>query len=786
MTDPLTTQAIAALSRGHGLFAGGVSGADIDAPQIQQYANAISWVANAVPTAAAYRWRGAARALRRLANTDEALAQIMAAAQIDHAHARTATRALLEAAKTDAMALTDTPLGRREAMARMAARLRAQHRHIARCRSRARLLGLRLRRLRYLRTAAARRPQVTTPGGRAQVLAAIQKALDIKGVHDPAARARWTRGMDLVARRESNYNANAINHWDSNAARGTPQQGRLAVHRSDVRGLSRAGHVDQHPRFGRPGVRVHQLRERPLRGGRRRIESGRSDPAGRSSPQPQGVLRMPLSLSNRDQNSGHLFYNRRLRAATTRFSVRMKHDDRKQTAALALSMVLVAIAAGWMMLLNVLKPTGIVGDSAIIGDRDSGALYARIDGRLYPALNLTSARLATGTAGQPTWVKPAEIAKYPTGPLVGIPGAPAAMPVNRGAVSAWAVCDTAGRPRSADKPVVTSIAGPITGGGRATHLRDDAGLLVTFDGSTYVIWGGKRSQIDPTNRAVTLSLGLDPGVTSPIQISRALFDGLPATEPLRVPAVPEAGTPSTWVPGARVGSVLQAQTAGGGSQFYVLLPDGVQKISSFVADLLRSANSYGAAAPRVVTPDVLVHTPQVTSLPVEYYPAGRLNFVDTAADPTTCVSWEKASTDPQARVAVYNGRGLPVPPSMDSRIVRLVRDDRAPASVVATQVLVLPGAANFVTSTSGVITAESRESLFWVSGNGVRFGIANDEATLRALGLDPGAAVQAPWPLLRTFAAGPALSRDAALLARDTVPTLGQVAIVTTTAKAGA
>lgn len=46
MTDPLTTQAIAALSRGHGLFAGGVSGADIDAPQIQQYANAISWVAN--------------------------------------------------------------------------------------------------------------------------------------------------------------------------------------------------------------------------------------------------------------------------------------------------------------------------------------------------------------------------------------------------------------------------------------------------------------------------------------------------------------------------------------------------------------------------------------------------------------------------------------------------------------------------------------------------------------------------------------------------------------------
>jgi len=493
---------------------------------------------------------------------------------------------------------------------------------------------------------------------------------------------------------------------------------------------------------------------------------------------------MPLSLSNRDQNSGHLFYNRRLRAATTRFSVRMKHDDRKQTAALVLSIVLVAIAAGWMVLLNVLKPSGVVGDSAIIGDRESGAIYARIDGRLYPALNLTSARLATGTAGQPTWVKPAEIAKYPTGPLVGIPGAPAAMPVHRGAVSAWAVCDTAGRPRTADKPVVTSIAGQLAGG-RATPMAKDAALVVTFERATYVIWGGKRSQIDPADRAVTLSLGLDPGVTVPVIISRALFDGLPATEPLRVPKVPDAGTPSKLLAGSQVGAVLQAQTAGGGTQFYVLLADGAQKVGGFVADLMRSANSYGSTTPRTVTPDVLVNIPEVNSLPVDYYPSKRLNFVDSEANPTTCVGWEKASTDPQARVMVYNGRGLPVPLSMDNRIVRLVRDDRDPASVVANQVLVLSGAANFVTSTSGVITSDSRESLFWVSDSGVRFGIAAGDSTLRALGLDPGSAVQAPWPLLRTFAAGPALSQQAALVARDTVPATGHVTVLTTSPRAG-
>jgi len=37
-----------------------------------------------------------------------------------------------------------------------------------------------------------------------------------------------------------------------------------------------------------------------------------------------------------------------LRAAITRFSVRMKHDDRKQQAALALGMVFVLIGVGWL------------------------------------------------------------------------------------------------------------------------------------------------------------------------------------------------------------------------------------------------------------------------------------------------------------------------------------------------------------------------------------------------------------------------------------------------------
>src|ERR1700761_7299387 len=388
-------------------------------------------------------------------------------------------------------------------------------------------------------------------------------------------------------------------------------------------------------------------------------------------------MTVPLNLSNRDQNSGHLFYNRRLRAAITRFSVRMKHDDRKQQAAVALSIVLVLIGLGWMALLHVMKPAGLVGQSAIIGDRDTGAVYAKINGRLYPALNLTSARLAIGNAGVPTWVKASEIAKYPTGPMIGIPGAPDSLPITASAVSAWSVCDTAATRGSGTPPVVTTIAGQLSPAGRSAPMAPAQAILATHRGATYVIWRGQRSRIDPTDRSVTFNLGLDPGVTYPIEISNALFDAMPSTEPLVLPVIPGQGTPSRWLPGSMVGSVLETRDANGTvNGFYVLLPAGVQKITSFVADLLRTADSEGSTTPILVAPDKLIQIPVVDVLDVDYYPSGKLEFVDTSANPVTCVGWEKQSGDPQARITIFSGRGLPVPIGMDDRLVHLVRDDR--------------------------------------------------------------------------------------------------------------
>jgi len=490
---------------------------------------------------------------------------------------------------------------------------------------------------------------------------------------------------------------------------------------------------------------------------------------------------VPLNLSNRDQNSGHLFYNRRLRAALTRFSVRMRHDDRKQQAAVALSLVFVLLGCGWMALLNVMKPAGLVGQSVIVGNRDTGALYADIGGRLHPALNLSSARLATGSASSPTWVKSREIDKYPTGPMIGIPGIPDELAISANPLSAWAICDTAPARSTGATVTVTTIAGEISGGGRATPMTPAQAILAVHRGATHLIWNGQRSRLDPTDRAVTFNLGLDPGATRPIAMSDALFDALPATEPLVVPPIPAAGSPSRLLTGSVVGRVLQTRDANGElSGFYVLLADGVQRVSAFVADLLRTANSRGATAPQLVSPDVLVGIPEVEVLPVGSYPTGKLEFVDTAANPVSCVAWSKLATDPQAGVRVFSGRGLPTPPALDSRLVALVRDTAAgagrggdPDSVEAQQTLILPGAATFVATTSAAPVSDTRESHYWISPQGVRYGISRDRDTLQALGIDPARALQAPWPMIRTFAAGPSISRVDALLARDAINPAG-------------
>src|ERR1700759_4039808 len=189
---------------------------------------------------------------------------------------------------------------------------------------------------------------------------------------------------------------------------------------------------------------------------------------------------MALNLASGLQVSAHFFWNRRNAAALSHHGVRMEVDPvQRQRGALILGVIFALPAVALIFVLSWFKPAGQVGQSAILAARDTGAIYVLVDGRLHPAVNLTSARLISGQANTPTFVKANELAKYPQGPSVGIAGAPAAMPLQTGDNSEWTICDTASD-KSTSAPVVTAIGGPLSVG-RAEPLEPPKAVLAEHE-----------------------------------------------------------------------------------------------------------------------------------------------------------------------------------------------------------------------------------------------------------------------------------------------------------------
>ena len=230
-----------------------------------------------------------------------------------------------------------------------------------------------------------------------------------------------------------------------------------------------------------------------------------------------------------------------------------------------------------------------------------------------------------------------------------------------------------------------------------------------------------------------------------------------------------------------VGSVLSVRDLQtDADNFYVLLRNGVQPISPFVASLLRSSNSFGDELPVVVAPDRLATVPGCGHSSGRLLPdqsTGPRRYRDS--NPVTCLNWSKGSTDRTAETVVLSGKGLPIPIGSDNRLIRLVKNDRSPESIEADQVYMSAGATNLVMTTGAAPDATSRESMWWISDQGVRYGISLDDETLRALGISPPTARQAPWPLIRVFAPGPALSRADAMTQHDTLAAPAEAAPLT-------
>ncbi|MBU8819278.1 type VII secretion protein EccB [Mycolicibacterium goodii] len=480
---------------------------------------------------------------------------------------------------------------------------------------------------------------------------------------------------------------------------------------------------------------------------------------------------MPLNYSTLEQVSAWRFLRHRLSVAVGRWNVRLVHDPSKNAlGALSVGCVIAAVIVVLCFVVAYFKPVGQVGHEKILMDRATGQNWVEVDGVMHPALNLASARLIAGQAQSPKAVPKSEILKKPVGPMVGIVGAPDDLSVRSPSDYGWTLCDRLGSTGSRVVPRVTVLAGVPALGDWAHTMQAPQSVLMAYGGDTFVVTNGRRSKIDLADKPVTLALGLSVGDLHPVPMSRALYEALPPTAPLRVPEVPNAGGPvaySTSEVPVVSGSVIRVSDAAGAEEFFAALPGGVQRVPRTVATMMLNAGM--SEGGRVVTANAaqVATMPQATGFDTSIYPPAHLDLIDKAAEPVTCVSWRKGDGEPQAQVSTISGRRLPIPVDDEKRVISLV----SAGPSVADAVYIAPDSSNFVQVTGVEEDSPRRESLWFITYTGVRFGIQaagnNDTETRSALGLSD-APTPAPWTVIRWLPVGPVLSRDAAKAEHDT------------------
>lgn len=455
--------------------------------------------------------------------------------------------------------------------------------------------------------------------------------------------------------------------------------------------------------------------------------------------------------------SGHRFLLRRIECALLYRDIRTVNEPlRVHSASLAVGCVLASIAVAGSAFLALLQPRVALEHTQIIMGQESGALYVRVGETWHPVLNLASARLIAATDANPQPARESELSRTKRGPMLGIPGAPQllgqALPDDG---SAWAICDIDGN-------AATTVVIGLTEGARVHRLAPEQTILVAPDSGspTYLLYNGRRAVVDLTDPAVLRALRLEGRV--PQLVSQALLNAAPEAPPITAPRIRGTGSPGpAGLPGFPVGSVLRIIRGDGDDDYYAMLEAGVQRIGQVTADLLRFSDSLGTTHAITVAPDAIRAIPIVNTLPVSTFPDRAQAPLDGAT--TLCITWAPASSG-HADIGFLAGSGLPVPAGQAP--VNLAQADGHGPALDA--VYLPPGRSAYVRSRPLIdSTAVQDGTRYLVTDTGVRFAVHDDEVAHR-LGL-PAVAIPAPWPVLAKLPSGPELSRENALVARDTV-----------------
>lgn len=474
---------------------------------------------------------------------------------------------------------------------------------------------------------------------------------------------------------------------------------------------------------------------------------------------------MPSTPTTKSQVQAYRFVLRRMQSALVRRDSVMLHDPmRSHGRATVVGFLLGLLGMVGFVVFGLLSPAPSVPDApGIVIGKTSGQIYV-VSGpqkTLTPTFNLASARLllmsqpqgGNAQTAEPAVVPDESLKDLPRGRRTGIVDGPQLLPsASQRIGDNWAVCDRIVINRSlpdsaqlAQSTRETTVFAGVPDLG--TEIAPDQAILAMADnGKFYLIYrlpsdpndpsanNTVRAELDPADKAVATAFKLNGPV--PRHISIGLLNAIPQVRPLTVPSIPGKGGTANFAAlraqGLTNGSVFDVPTTSG-SESYVLLPGGIQKVSQPVGDMLLADS--GAVAPPLVGLERIndirhIQPTDADALPVTTMPAVKPTLLDASHFPTACLGWSLVGNRPHT--ALYVGSDLPTPAGK-----HLIDIGKAGPNGTRVDHFYMP------TGRAAVIQSATSEDTFGkgpislVSDNGLRYGIP-DVTTAKGLGIyDP-------------------------------------------------
>lgn len=287
-------------------------------------------------------------------------------------------------------------------------------------------------------------------------------------------------------------------------------------------------------------------------------------------------------------------------------------------------------------------------------------------------------------------------------------------------------------------------------------------LVRSEDGKTHLIWNDTRLLV-PDPNIVLPAVGLDG--TTPMTVSSTWLNTVVAGPDLVPPIPQKLGSAVPYQVRGKpvyVGQIFKvAMEAGLGSSYYVVLKDGLAKVTNLVALLLLGdptmKRAYGMRSPHAYTAqpaDVNAVPKASTSLAVNGLPRDRPKLVDAPADAhgqsvtlSICAAYTELSGN-DVSTAVFLAAAVPG----EAGAASASADPTAPGQPV--RMLMPPGAACLTRLLPRA--GQSSDAVFLVSDLGAKYPIPTAQVQ-EALGYAGVTPVPVPPGILALVPTGPAL-----------------------------